>query len=101
MKKKPIKNLLDVFLDHELYNKFMNYTKKNNLDESKALIKVFRRGVDNYWLLEYKQLKEDYAYIEQIYREHMLDNEVLIRIEKENEKWRALLAKNKNSCKNS
>jgi hypothetical protein len=96
--KKADKNfVLDIFLDHELYNKFMNYTKKNNLDESKALIKVLRRGIDNYWLLEYKQLKEDYAYIEQSYCEHMQDNKVLIRLEKENEKLKALLANNQNN----
>jgi hypothetical protein len=75
----------------------MNYSKKNNLDESKALINVLRRGIENYGLLEYKQLKEDYAYIEQFYCEYTQDNEVFIRLEKENEQLKALLAKNNNN----
>ena len=84
---------LDIFLDHEIFDKFRLYARNNGLDEDKALIQVLQRGMDNYWLLEYKQLKENFPYAKQLLSVLMQDDEALTWLEQENEKMRELLVK--------
>jgi len=90
-KKEEKRFILDIFLDYEIKDKFNLFMSDNNLDESNALIQVLKRGMDNYWLLKYKQLKGNYFYIEKKFNEYKLDNETLIQLEQENEKMRKLL----------
>jgi len=84
---------LDIFLDYDIFDKFRIYASNNNLDEGNALIQALQRGMSNYWLLEYKQLKENYTYTEQLFNEYRQYNETLTRLEQENEKMKILLAK--------
>ena len=75
---------IDVFLEHEIHSKFKAYQARNSLDERTALVNVLERGMSNYWLQEFKHLKEGYWPMERMLTQFKRDNELLKRIEKEN-----------------
>lgn len=82
---------VEVFLDQETAKKFKLYTAKKNVDESKGLVEVLERGITNYWLLEFKRLKENYQCIEPLFNEYKKDNETLRKLEEENERLKNIL----------
>ena len=55
------------------------------------MIEVLQRGMANYWLLEYKRLKENYKLVEHLFNKYKKDNEVLTRLEQENEDLKKIL----------
>ncbi|MEM3623648.1 MAG: hypothetical protein QXZ02_06910 [Candidatus Bathyarchaeia archaeon] len=83
--------IIDVFLDNSIYEKFKAYMTENNLDEGSALVKVLERGMANYWLQEFKQMKKSYLHMKKLFREYEKDNETLKALEKENEQLRKML----------
>jgi hypothetical protein len=83
--------ILDAFIDHATYDKFVAYRKKKNLSESDALIDILKRGMTNYWLQEFKHLKLDYTHIEKIFAEFEKDNKILKALMKQNEQLRKIL----------
>jgi len=89
--KKNMPVTIDVFLDHLTYDKFRAYATKNGLDESSALAQVLERGMANYWLQEFKQLKQDYPFMEKLFKEYKKDNEVLKALKRQNEQLKKLL----------
>ena len=91
--KKNHDGAIDVFLEHEIYSKFKAYQTKNNLDESTALVNILGRGMSNYWLEEFKRLKQGYSPMEKMFTEFQRDNELLKRIEQENEDLREIIEK--------
>ena len=86
---KPV--IVDVFLDHETADKFKHYSTSRRIDESHALVEVLERGLANYWLLEFKRLKENYQRVEPLLNEFKKDNETLKRLEKENVELQQIL----------
>ena len=91
---KEKKNMLvaiDVFLDHPTYNRFRAYVTKNGLDESTALVQVLERGMGNYWLQEFKHLKQNYLPMKRIFEDYKKDNEAFIALEKKNEQLQKIL----------
>jgi len=82
---------IDVFLDQPTYDKFRGYLAKNGLDECNALVNVLERGMANYWLQEFKQLKQDYPRMERLFKEYEKDNEVLKALIRQNEQLQNLL----------
>jgi len=84
---------IDVFLEHEIYSKFKAYQAKNSLDESTALVNVLERGMSNYWLEEFKRLKQGYLPMEKMFTEFKRDNELMKRIEQENEELKGIIEK--------
>ena len=83
--KKNMSVLIDIFLDHPTYDKFRAYVMKNGLDESSALVQVLERGMANYWLQEFKHLKQNYLPMKKLFEEYRKDNDTLRAIEKQNE----------------
>ncbi|MCW4047361.1 MAG: hypothetical protein NWE99_07360 [Candidatus Bathyarchaeota archaeon] len=84
---------IDLFLDPEIFEEFKLYQAKNKLDESDALTNVLQRGIANYWLLEYKQLKENYRLIKRLLYKYEKDNAIFKKLSQENEKLKAILEK--------
>ena len=82
---------IDIFLDHLTYGKFRAYTAKNGLDESSALTYVLERGMTNYWLQEFKQLKQNYLPMKKLFEEYKKDNDALKAIEKQNAQLQKIL----------
>jgi tRNA-dihydrouridine synthase len=83
--------IIDAFLDHPTYEKFKTYMAENDLDESGALIKVLKRGMANYWLQEFKQMKESYMHMKKLFNEYKKDNKTLKALQKENEQLRKIV----------
>ena len=92
---------IDVFVDHATYDKFRAYTAENGLDESTALIQVLERGMNNYWLQDFKQLKQNYLPMKNLFEEYKRDNETLKALEKQNEQLQKILEKKGRQKKNS
>ena len=82
---------IDIFLDHSTYDKFRTYATKNRLDESRALVQVLERGMSNYWLQEFKHLKQNYLPVKKLFEECEKDNEAFKAIEKQNEQLQKIL----------
>lgn len=89
--KKNMPVTIDIFLDHLTYDEFRAYATKNGLDESSALIQVLERGMANYWLQEFKHLKQNYLPMKKLFEEYKKDNEVFKAIEKQNEQLQKIL----------
>lgn len=83
--------VLDAFIDHATYDKFVAYRKKNNLSETDALADILKRGMTNYWLQEFKHLKLDYTHIEKLFTEFEKDNKILKALMQQNEQLRKIL----------
>ncbi|MGQ9743867.1 MAG: hypothetical protein ACUVQW_04545 [Candidatus Bathycorpusculaceae bacterium] len=98
--KKNIPITIDIFLDHLTYDKFRAYATKNGLDESSALVRVLERGMANYWLQEFKQLKQNYLPMKKLFEDYKKDNEVLRRIEEQNERLQKILEEKGQQQKN-
>ena len=60
--------VLEVFLDKSTYEQFRDYVMKNRLSESDAVLKILERGMANYWLFEFKQMKASYMRIKKAIR---------------------------------
>jgi len=84
---------IDVFLDHLTYDKFRAYVTRNSLDESSALVQVLERGMANYWLMDFKRLKQSYSPMEKLFEECKRDNELLNALAQQNEQIRGILEK--------
>jgi len=82
---------IDVFLDHSTYNRFRAYVTKNGLDENTALVQVLERGMGNYWLQEFKRLKQNYLPMKKLFEEYEKDNKTLEAIEEQNEQLEKIL----------
>jgi len=91
--KKNMPVTLDIFLDHPTYDKFRAYVTKNGLDESTALVQVLERGMTNYWLQEFKHLKQSYLPMKRIFEDYKKDNEAFTALEKQNEQLQKILEK--------
>jgi cell shape-determining protein MreC len=91
---------IDTFLDHLTHGKFRAYATKNGLDESSALAQVLERGMANYWLQEFKQLKQNYLPMKKLFEEYKKDNEALRAIEKQNEQLQKRLEEKNQQQKN-
>jgi hypothetical protein len=87
--------VLDVFVDYATYDKFVTYSKKNSLSESSALGDTLERGMANYWLQEFKHLKQDYTHIEKLFTEYKRDNEILKALLLQNQQLRKILEEKK------
>jgi len=48
------------FVERAIDEKFKRYSTSLCIDESQDLARVLERGISNYWLLEFKRLKENY-----------------------------------------
>jgi len=91
LKKKSIPVTIDIFLDYLIYDKFRAYVTKNHLDESSALTQVLERGMANYWLQEFKHLKQNYLPMKKLFEEYKKDYEAFEAIEKQNEQLQKIL----------
>lgn len=90
-KRKGAPVVIDVFLDHSAYDRFRAYIAKNGFNESEALANVLERGMANYWLQEFKQLKQDYLPMEKMFTEFKRDNELLKALEHQNKELKEIL----------
>ena len=82
---------LEVFLDHSIYEKFRAYMVQNCLEESNAVVKVLERGMANYWLHEFKQMKTSYLQLKKLLEGYKKDNELLNALRIENKRLRDIL----------
>lgn len=85
--------VLEAFLDKSTYERFRDYVMKNHLSESDAIVKILERGMANYWLIEFKQMKESYMHLKKLFDEFKKDNELLKAIQVENEQLKNILKK--------
>ena len=83
--------ILEVFLDNATYDKWKTYLTKTGQDESSAMVNVLERGMDNFWIIQYKQLKEDYSIMEKVFKDYRKDNTILEKLEEENQELRKIL----------
>ena len=89
--KKNMPVTINTFLDHLTYDKFRAYVTKNGQAESSALVQVLERGMANYWLQEFKQLKQNYLPMKRLFEDYKKDNEVFKAIDKQNEQLQKIL----------
>jgi hypothetical protein len=99
--KKDVLVTIDVFIDHTTYGRFRAYTAENVLEEGAALMQVLERGMANYWLQEFKQLKQNYLPMKKLFEEYKRDNEALKALEKQNEQLQGILERKGRQKKNS
>ncbi|WEU39815.1 MAG: hypothetical protein OdinLCB4_004915 [Candidatus Odinarchaeum yellowstonii] len=85
--------VLDVFLDKSAYERFRDFVMKNHLSESDAIAKILERGMANYWLIEFKLMKESCMRLKKLFSEYKKDNELLRTIQIENEQLKNILKK--------
>jgi hypothetical protein len=85
--------ILEAFLDKSTYEQFRDYIAKNRLSESDAIVKILERGMTNYWLFEFKQMKTSYTYLKKVFEEFKRDNELLKAMLLENEQLKSILEK--------
>ena len=85
--------ILKAFLDKSTYERFRDYVMKNRLSESDAIVKILERGMANYWLFEFKQMKASYMHIKKLFNEFKKDNELLKAMQMENERLKNILEK--------
>jgi hypothetical protein len=85
--------VLEAFLDKSTYELFRDYVMKNRLSESDAVVKILERGMANYWLFEFKQMKTSYMRIKKLFVELKKDNELLKAMQMENERLKDILEK--------
>jgi hypothetical protein len=85
--------VLEAFLDKSTYERFRDYVMKNRLSESDAVVKILERGMANYWLFEFKQVKANYMHIKKLFKEFKKDNELLKAMQMENEQLKNILEK--------
>jgi hypothetical protein len=85
--------ILEAFLDKSTYERFRDYVMKNRLSESDAVVKILERGMANYWLFEFKQMKASYMHIKKLFNEFKKDNELLKAMQMENERLKNILEK--------
>ena len=85
--------VLEAFLDKSTYEQFRDYVMKNCLSESDAIVKILERGMANYWLLEFKQMKANYMRIKKLFEEFKRDNDLLKAMQTENERLKNILEK--------
>jgi len=90
-KKKTAPVAIEVYLDRPTLDKFRIYMVENCLDESSAMINVLERGMTNYWLQEFKQLKRSFLMLEKSFSEYKRDNELLKALEQQNEQMKKTL----------
>jgi cell shape-determining protein MreC len=83
--------LIDVFLDHSTHDRFRAFAVKNGLNESDALVRVLERGMANYWLMDFKRLKQSYLPMEKLFKEYKKDNGLLKALEQQNEQLKKIL----------
>jgi len=98
--KKNMPVTIDVFLAHSAYDKFRAYVAKNDLDESSAMVQVLERGMVDYWLQEFKHLKQNYLPMKKLFEGYKKDNEALRAIEKQNEQLQKRLEEKSQQQKN-
>lgn len=83
-KNKEYEKIVDVYVDENIYRNFISYLIKNKMDEGDALSKILEKGIKNYWLEYYKDLKSRLEHIKPLYEECKRDNEVLKSLERQN-----------------
>ena len=91
IKEKNMPITIDIFLDHPTYDKLRAYATWNSLDESRSLLLVLERGMANYWLQEFKNLKQNYLPMKKLFEEYKKDNNTLEAIEEQNEQLEKIL----------
>ena len=83
--------LIDVFLDHSTYDRFRAFAVKGGLDENGALVRVLERAMVSYWLMDFKQLKQNYLPMKKLFEEYKRDNELLNALKQKNEQLEKVL----------
>ena len=91
--KKGAPAVLEAFLDKSTYERFRDYVMKNRLSESNAVVKILERGMANYWLFEFRQMKANCMHIKRLFEEFKKDNELLKAMQVENEQLKNILEK--------
>jgi len=93
--KKEYEVIVDVYVDENIYRKFISYLIKNKTDEGNALSKILENGMKNYWLEYYKELKSGFEYIKPLYETCKRDNEQFKSLELQNSILKEYLDKNR------
>jgi hypothetical protein len=89
LKRKGSSNILiDVFIEHQIYDKLQSFRIENGFDEATALTLVLERGMADFWLQEFKHLKESYLPLEELHKKFKKDNEVFKSLHRQNEQLR-------------
>ncbi|MEM2112411.1 MAG: hypothetical protein QXX08_11140 [Candidatus Bathyarchaeia archaeon] len=87
--------IIDAYIDHAVYDKFVAYREKKGLSEGDALVGILERGMANYRLQEFKHMKQDYTHIEKLFTEYKKDNETFKALLRQNEQLRKILEEKK------
>ena len=90
-KKKCAPVTIDVCLDRAANDRFRAFIEKNGLDENTAFAQVLERGMANYWVQVFKQLRQNYSLLERASKEYSKDNEVLSELEQQTDRLRSFL----------
>jgi len=84
---------IDVFLDPQDHAKFQEFVKSSGLDSGGAMVQTIKRGMDEYFLHEFKGMKEGFARLKDLAEDYRRDNELLKALEEENGRLRTLVAR--------
>ncbi|MBS7615616.1 hypothetical protein KEJ45_00230 [Candidatus Bathyarchaeota archaeon] len=82
---------MEVFLEKPTYEKLKDYAVKNNLSENDAIVTILKRGMADYWIHEFKQMKISYFHIKKLFEEFKKDNELFVGLENENNQLKSIL----------
>lgn len=83
--------ILEVFLDRNTNEEFVEYCRKNSLDLSTGFIKATERGMRFFRTIYYKELKQNYVLLKKQAKEYENDNRELRELEEENQTLRQII----------
>ncbi|MGC8939279.1 MAG: hypothetical protein ACP5IM_01850 [Candidatus Bathyarchaeia archaeon] len=89
--KKGESAILEAFLDNSTYEKFKAYVAENSLNESDGMVKILERGMADFWVHEFKQMKTSYLHVKKLFEEYKRDNELLDALQRENKHLKSIL----------
>jgi len=88
--KNPLADI-ELVVGESTYRRLVDHCQRNSLPFEDGVRSLLERGMENYWLMAYKSLKQDLAILEEDFKRYKRDYELLDAIEKQNEELDALL----------
>jgi hypothetical protein len=82
---------VEFVMENSTLERLINFSRANSLTMAEAAMAAIEKGMDNYWLMAYKSMKQDYARLTENHERCRNDTELLSALEKQNEELEALL----------
>jgi len=82
---------IEFIMEDSTYERLMAFSQASSLTIVEAVMSAIEKGMENYWLMAYKSLKQDYSRLSENHERCRKDNKLLSTLEKQNEELEELL----------